>query len=36
MVEMQLEAAADLINADEVHFSNLVNNLVDNAVKYSK
>lgn len=36
MVEMQLDAQADLINADEVHFSNLVNNLVDNAVKYSK
>ena len=36
MVEMQLDATADLINADEVHFSNLVNNLVDNAVKYSK
>ena len=35
-VEMQLNAANDLINADEVHFSNLVNNLVDNAVKYAK
>jgi two-component system phosphate regulon sensor histidine kinase PhoR len=35
-VEMQLDAETDLINADEVHFSNLVNNLVDNAVKYAK
>ena len=36
MVEMQLDAENDLIKADEVHFSNLVNNLVDNAVKYAK
>lgn len=35
-VEMQLSAQNDLVNADEVHFSNLVNNLVDNAVKYAK
>jgi len=35
-VEMNLDAHNDLIKADEVHFSNLVNNLVDNAVKYSK
>lgn len=35
-VELQLNAQNDLINADEVHFSNLVNNLVDNAVKYAK
>jgi two-component system phosphate regulon sensor histidine kinase PhoR len=35
-VEMQLNAANDLIDADEVHFSNLVNNLVDNAMKYAK
>jgi two-component system phosphate regulon sensor histidine kinase PhoR len=34
--ELVLNAANDLINADEVHFSNLVNNLVDNAVKYAK
>lgn len=34
--ELVLNAANDLINADEVHFSNLVNNLIDNAVKYSK
>jgi two-component system, OmpR family, phosphate regulon sensor histidine kinase PhoR len=35
-VELQLNAASDLINADEVHFANLVNNLVDNAIKYAK
>jgi two-component system phosphate regulon sensor histidine kinase PhoR len=35
-VELKLNANNDLINADEVHFSNLVNNLVDNAVKYAK
>jgi two-component system, OmpR family, phosphate regulon sensor histidine kinase PhoR len=35
-VELQLNAVNDLVNADEVHFSNLVNNLVDNAVKYSR
>lgn len=35
-VELQLNAANDLIEADEVHLSNLVNNLVDNAVKYAK
>ena len=35
-VELQLNAQKDLIDADEVHFSNLVNNLIDNAVKYAK
>lgn len=34
--ELQLAAANDIINADEVHFTNLVNNLIDNGVKYSK
>ena len=34
--ELLLNAANDLVDADEVHFSNLVNNLIDNAVKYSK
>ena len=33
---LQLNATADLIEADEVHFTNLISNLVDNAVKYSK
>lgn len=35
-LELNLNAERDLIEADEVHFSNLVNNLLDNAVKYSK
>lgn len=35
-IELSLNAVNDLIDADEVHFSNLVNNLVDNALKYSK
>lgn len=35
-VELVLNADNDLIEADEVHFSNLVNNMVDNAIKYSK
>lgn len=34
--ELLLNATNDLILADEVHFSNMVNNLIDNAVKYSK
>lgn len=34
--EVTLNAGNDEINADEVHFSNLINNLVDNAVKYAK
>ena len=35
-LELNLEAGNDIIEADEVHFSNLVNNLMDNAVKYGK
>ncbi|MBS1730376.1 MAG: HAMP domain-containing histidine kinase [Bacteroidetes bacterium] len=35
-VDVFLNAKNDRINADEVHFSNLVSNLVDNAIKYSK
>jgi two-component system phosphate regulon sensor histidine kinase PhoR len=34
--ELFLKAENDLIDADEVHFSNLVNNLIDNAIKYGK
>jgi two-component system phosphate regulon sensor histidine kinase PhoR len=35
-IELDLNADLDLINGDEVHFRNLISNLVDNAVKYSK
>jgi two-component system phosphate regulon sensor histidine kinase PhoR len=35
-IELDLNAVHDLINGDEVHFRNLISNLVDNAVKYSK
>ena len=35
-LEVVLEATKDIIMADEVHFTNLINNLLDNAVKYSK
>jgi two-component system phosphate regulon sensor histidine kinase PhoR len=35
-IELTLNAKEDLINADEVHFTNLVSNLIDNAIKYSK
>ncbi len=35
-IDLNLQATNDLIDADEVHFGNLINNLVDNAVKYSK
>ena len=34
--ELQLNAKNDLMDADEVHFTNLISNLIDNAVKYSK
>lgn len=35
-LQIHLNASNDLIEGDEVHMSNLVNNLLDNAVKYSK
>ncbi len=30
------DAKNDMIMADEVHFTNIINNLLDNAIKYSK
>lgn len=35
-VEMKMEAVNDEIIADENHFTNLLSNLFDNAIKYSK
>lgn len=35
-LDVELNAANDMLMADEVHFTNLINNLLDNAVKYSK
>ncbi len=35
-LELHLDAPNDLIIADEVHFTNIINNLLDNAIKYSK
>ncbi len=35
-LEVKMEAEKDLLMADEVHFTNLVSNLLDNAVKYSQ
>jgi len=35
-LQVNLGATKDLLMADEVHFTNLINNLLDNAVKYSK
>ncbi|MDQ6905094.1 MAG: ATP-binding protein, partial [Bacteroidota bacterium] len=35
-LEVHLDATNDLILGDEVHFINIINNLLDNAVKYSK
>jgi two-component system phosphate regulon sensor histidine kinase PhoR len=35
-IELELNAANDTVNANDVHFINLINSLLDNAVKYSK
>jgi two-component system phosphate regulon sensor histidine kinase PhoR len=35
-LETQFASGNDMVLADEVHFTNLISNLLDNAVKYSK
>ena len=35
-LETHLDASNDLIMGDEVHLINIINNLLDNAIKYSK
>src|SRR3546814_20848512 len=34
-VTLRLDASSDIITGDELHLSNVIYNLVDNAVKYS-
>lgn len=34
-VELEFEAIDEIVSADEVHISNILNNLIDNAIKYS-
>lgn len=34
-VDLDFEATEEIVAADEVHISNILNNLIDNAIKYS-
>ncbi len=36
MIEFDFKATSDTIDGDELHFLNIINNLLENAVKYSK
>jgi two-component system, OmpR family, phosphate regulon sensor histidine kinase PhoR len=36
VLETNFQATRDLVSADEVHFVNLLSNILDNAVKYAK
>lgn len=35
-IKLKLDALNHIVEGDEVHLSNLINNLIDNAIKYSK
>jgi two-component system phosphate regulon sensor histidine kinase PhoR len=35
-IELNIEAASDMIMADELHMANIIGNMLDNAIKYAK
>ena len=35
-IELMLSATSDIIEGDELHFTNVINNLIENSIKYSK